>query len=118
MHALSTRIRQARMHCGITQSELARRVGVRRSAVTQWEHPQGTHPSTHHLIAIATQTATSFEWLSTGRGTAGFDAGEGVALVADEFAQDLDEAELLRLFRRLPTARRRIGLALLDTLGH
>ena len=66
--ALSGRIRKARNLATLSQAELARRIGVKRSAVTQWEHPNGTTPSVEHLIQIAMETGTQFEWLATGRG--------------------------------------------------
>lgn len=65
---LPTRIRKARPAAQLTQAELARRIGVKRSAVTQREHPLGTSPSMHHLIQIAIETGTCVEWLGTGRG--------------------------------------------------
>lgn len=68
MIGLSTRIRQARLRAGMTQAALARRVGVKRSAATQWEHPSGTVPSMEHLIAVALATGVHLEWLATGRG--------------------------------------------------
>nr|WP_257608158.1 helix-turn-helix transcriptional regulator [Xanthomonas citri] len=66
--SLSARIRRARALAAISQAELAKRVGVQRSAVTQWECTAGTTPSVGHLIQIACETAVCFEWLATGRG--------------------------------------------------
>lgn len=68
MTSLSARIRRARALAAISQAELAKRVGVQRSAVTQWECTAGTTPSVGHLIQIACETAVCFEWLATGRG--------------------------------------------------
>jgi len=139
MIGLSTRIRQARLRAGMTQAALARRVGVKRSAATQWEHPSGTVPSMEHLIAVALATGVHLEWLATGRGPqataddaedAGYagaarrriarggtahDApggdGHGDAAVADGL-----EGECLALLRALPAARRRLALQLLRAL--
>jgi len=62
------RIRLARRHAGLSQARLAEAIGVRRSAVSHWESPQGKNPSVHHLRALATVAGIAFEWLATGRG--------------------------------------------------
>jgi transcriptional regulator with XRE-family HTH domain len=64
---LGRRIAAARMAAGIdSQAELARRLGVTRSAVSQWESGQA-RPSTKTLCRIAMQTARDVDWLATGR---------------------------------------------------
>ena len=46
------RVREARIHTGWSQEELANQLGVSRQAVSKWEN--GTSdPSTSNLIAIA-----------------------------------------------------------------
>lgn len=50
----SRRIRQLRAYCGLSQGELARRLGVARATVTRWEN--GTRrPS--HVAALAMRSA-------------------------------------------------------------
>lgn len=117
MNALATRIRKARLLAGLTQAELARQVGVKRSAVTQWEHPAGTVPSVPHLIEIALRTGSLFEWLATGRGAQRGNAEEAPPLLLEDCAQDLDESEALRRFRGVPAGKRRIALEILRVLG-
>jgi transcriptional regulator with XRE-family HTH domain len=118
MTALPTRIRKARLSAQLTQAELARRVGVKRSAVTQWEHPLGTTPSMHHLIQIAIQTDTCVEWLATARGPCRSEDTEPVAAVLmDDYAQDPQEGEALLRFRRLPAHKRKIALQILQVLS-
>ena len=68
MQDTSNRVRRARRHALMTQAELARRVGVHRSAVAQWERPGGSHPTTENCARIALSTSVSLEWLTTGRG--------------------------------------------------
>jgi transcriptional regulator with XRE-family HTH domain len=64
---LGKRITTARIAAGIkTQSELARRLGVSRGAVNQWEKGQ-TEPSARALRSIAMLTTQDFDWLATGR---------------------------------------------------
>lgn len=66
---MATRIRIARLRSEITQSELADRIGVTRSAVANWEISSRAKPSVGNLVAIAIATDVSFEWLATGRGS-------------------------------------------------
>ena len=118
MTALPTRIRKARLSAQLTQAELARRVGVKRSAVTQWEHPLGTTPSMHHLIQIAIQTDTCVEWLATARGPCRSEDTEPLtAVLMDGYAQDSQEGEALLRFRRLPPHKRKIALQILQVLS-
>lgn len=117
MSALPTRIRKARLSAKLSQAELARRVGVKRSAVTQWEHPTGTSPSMCHLTQIAVETGTCVEWLATTRGPMRHGHEEPTTVLIDDFAQDPSESELLQRFRRLPAQKRRIALQILDVLA-
>ena len=117
MSALPTRIRKARLSAKLSQAELARRVGVKRSAVTQWEHPTGTSPSMWHLTQIAVATGPCVEWLATTRGPMRYGHEEPTTVLIDDFAQDPSESELLQRFRRLPAQKRRIALQILDVLA-
>lgn len=103
------RIRLARRHGGQSQAELARAVGVQRSAVSHWEAANGKSPSAAHLREIALATITSFEWLATGRGK--------MALTREQILDSIPAAEamlveepielrLLRAFRDIPMASR------------
>lgn len=118
MTLLPQRIRRARTHAGLSQAALAARIGVKRSAVTQWEHPRGTTPSVDHLIRIATETGTGFEWLATGRGSSELDALDATpALLVDDYAADEFETQALGHLRRMPPARKRMAVAILETMG-
>lgn len=118
MSALSLRIRKARSAAALTQAELARRIGVKRSAVTQWEHPQGTTPSVEHLIQIALHTGMHFEWLATGRGPSHTDDSEQApAVMVEDYARDEHESQALACVRRLSPGRRRIALDILQLLA-
>lgn len=118
MTTLSQRIRKARTTSALTQAQLASRIGVKRSAVTQWEHPSGTSPSVEHLIQIATETGAGFEWLATGRGDSLVDiAATTPALVVADYAHDQYETEALAHLRRLPMAKKRMAVAILDAMA-
>jgi len=103
MPTLSDRIRRARKLRGLSQGGLAARLGVRRGAVTRWEHPAGNAPSTRHLIEIARCTGTPVEWLALGIGTpCGGDPPVATAEDEDARAEDDLELDCLRCLRRLP----------------
>ncbi|MBB1061175.1 helix-turn-helix domain-containing protein [Marilutibacter spongiae] len=118
MSALSLRVRKARVMATLSQAELARRIGVKRSAVTQWEQAAGTTPSVEHLIKLALETGVNFEWLASGRGPSRCDEVEAdPAVIVDDFARDADESQALTQFRRLSPSRRRMALGILEILG-
>lgn len=116
MSALSTRIRKARTQAKLSQAELARRIGVKRSAVTQWEHPRGTTPSVDHLIQIALHTASHFEWLATARGPSS-SAEAAPATVVDDYARDEQESLMLSHVRCMSSTRRKLALEILGLLA-
>lgn len=111
MAKMSLRIRRARTQVPLTQTELARRLGVQRSAVTQWERDHGTTPSVEHLAQIASETGVCFEWLATGRGSS-LPNGEvfATAVAAQDYARDELEARVLGALR-MATRRKRETIA-------
>jgi len=108
------RLRQARELLGISRSEVARRIGVKPSAAIQWEKENGTHPSTAHLIHIATVTNVAFEWLATGRGLA---RRQQETVSSESLAMDLFEESLLKLGRAIPERAKEPLLALLKSFA-
>ncbi len=58
MSELPTRIRKARLSAQMAQAELALSVRIKRSAVTQREHPRGALTSIDHLKRIALEVGT------------------------------------------------------------
>lgn len=117
MGTLSPRIRKARTRAALSQSQLARLIGVKRSAVTQWESPVGTLPSMEHLIAIAVHTGVNFEWIATGRGDSACALEFQPAVIVDDYAMDALESRALTLLRNLPAMRKGIAIRLLDALA-
>ncbi len=118
MLTMSDRIRGARTSAGLSQTQLANETGVKRSAVSQWERREGTHPSVEHLARIAVVTQVRFEWLATGRGCGKADGGElsAAAPTADYARNDL-EGNILSLFRRLPPRKRQVAQSIIEMLG-
>jgi transcriptional regulator with XRE-family HTH domain len=87
LHDIGTRIRVQRRERGLTQDELAHRVGVSRSAVAQWETGR-TGQITGNLSRIAAALDVGVEYLVYGDDK----------LAAAEARQG-DELALLRLYR-------------------
>lgn len=116
MIPMALRIRRARILANLSQGDLARRAGVKRSAVTQWEREGGTHPNLEHLSLIAVVTHVPFEWLATGRGQPGNCPDFEVPAVTADYALNELEAKTLELLRRLPAKKRQAVCAVLEML--
>ncbi len=118
MNTPAERIRRARTYAAISQVALADAAGVKRSAVAQWERRNGSHPSMHHLVAIAVATGVHLEWLGTGRGSMKLDVDAwSTGLRSEDFAQDDIEAGCLRELRRLPLLLRKQVMGILTLLA-
>jgi transcriptional regulator with XRE-family HTH domain len=114
----SRRIRRARNRGKLTQEQLAMLIGVHRSAVAQWEQPQGTIPSIAHLAKVAEVLEISCEWLATGRGRMKLDAlFETGERIPTDFARDELEERLLLASRNLNGHKREAVLALMEALA-
>ncbi|HSV02290.1 MAG TPA: helix-turn-helix transcriptional regulator [Phenylobacterium sp.] len=102
--AIGARIRARRRQLGLSQSELAERLGVSFQQVQKYE--QGTNRvAASTLVAAATALSTSVGWL----------VGEDAAAAAgdDELFQALARPgaiEMLRAFNAIPDARTRSAL--------
>lgn len=64
---MGDRIAGAREAAGLTQAELARRLGVRHSTVKAWEDDR-SEPRANRLQMLAGVVNVSLMWLLTGRG--------------------------------------------------
>lgn len=62
MISLGNRIRKARENAGVTQEELAERIGVSRSAVARWELGE-IEPKLKNLVALAVELEVSTDEL-------------------------------------------------------
>ena len=114
MPALPLRIRQARRSANLTQSALAADLGLNRSAVAQWERPEGCRPTSQNLARIALVTHVSFEWLATGRGKMANGHGLDGAVPQAEL-----EARLVAAFRAMsPSGQRALVELLTSVPGH
>ena len=66
MSTLGDRIKEARVRCGLSQSELARRIGVRSQTINQWEHNK-KKPSRDNVVRLVQVTQSSLSWLLYGK---------------------------------------------------
>lgn len=118
MTSMPLRIRRARTAALFSQKDLADRVGVHRSAVTQWERAVGTTPSVDHLARIACETGVCFEWLATGRGNSHPEPGAfDTAAIMHDYAQDELESRILLGVRRVPARKREALVCVIELLG-
>ncbi|HTI02640.1 MAG TPA: helix-turn-helix domain-containing protein [Acidisoma sp.] len=113
LEGVAARIRESRRSLGLTQEELARRIGVSRSAIAQWETDR-TGQVRANLARVAAVLGVSIGYLLTGE-SYGIESG---AETADERAllnlyrqiQDAGRAELLRLARRILVVQEQSGV--------
>jgi transcriptional regulator with XRE-family HTH domain len=119
---LGDRIRRAREGAGLSQNELARRCGVSRAAVSQWETPdiaRRRRPTLSNLQTIARETGRTLDWLTQEdqlreAPTASY-GGSSPASGPGEPSQN-ELTNLVNIWRRLPRAVRRRMLDLLHAL--
>lgn len=113
LEGVAARIRESRRRLGLTQEELARRIGVSRSAIAQWETDR-TGQVRANLARVAAVLGVSIGYLLTGE-SYGVDlgvetAGERALLNLYRQIQDAGRAELLRQGRRILAAQDQSGL--------
>ena len=113
------RIRQARDHAKLSQSQLAEALKVHRSAVSQWEAPDGALPTLENLIKLAKLTEVQMEWLATGRGSMQFveNPDDVLGVIVDSYAHDHDEADVLVKYRGLKASEKKVMHDLLKILA-
>lgn len=89
--SIGKRVRQARKHIGLTQAELAKKVGMKQSTLSELETGESTRTSS--VATIANALGVSAYWLDTGLGD--MTSQEAVAPPGDE--SGVDPAEIIRL---------------------
>lgn len=110
----------SRRRAGLSQSGLAKQIGVVRSAVAQWERRSGPRPTSVNMAKLARCCGVSYEWLATGRGPMALLEVSEVMPVEIEFhlyAQSELERRLLASFRSLRYPGNRGLVELLETLA-
>ena len=104
---VADRIRVARRHARISQTQAAEGVGVHRGTFAHWERGGGHLPSARNAINLAKLLRVNHEWLMTGRGEMECRATTSLSHVRQEcIARCPEEERWLAAFRRLPHAMR------------
>ena len=92
---LGDRITGAREASGLSQSELARRLGVKLATIRTWENDQA-EPRANKLQMLAGMLGVSIMWLLTGKGY-GLDSPAQNAPLPDDLLALLAELRQMRL---------------------
>ena len=116
---LSMRIRRARQHLGISQSELARRMKLHRSCVGHWEGVAKANPGPDRLADLARICGISYEWLATGRGSMRLqhDPLHDIPAVFGKLVDDPQALRLLRAWDALSVRSRAVVLEMSEQLA-
>lgn len=114
-----TRIRKARIKAGFSQSQLAVVLNIHRSAVSQWETPNGSLPTLENLIRLADLTDVNLDWLGVGRGKMHFKVNpeDSHGVLVEHYAHDHDEVNLLANFRSMPITAKKALMSFFDAFG-
>ncbi|GHF66129.1 helix-turn-helix domain-containing protein [Seohaeicola zhoushanensis] len=92
------RISGAREAAGMTQAELARRLGVNKTTLAAWEDDR-SDPRANRLAMLAGMLNVSVSWLLTGKG-------DGVPAPGDRPSPDREAREVITELRGLREAMR------------
>lgn len=109
------RIRLARRRAGLSQQRLADQLGVKRSAVGNWEGGMNASPTSANLERLACILQVAHEWLATGRGEMKLpDHWHDVPVADAELIESPFERRLLKAWRGLPAKTRTLFLELVE----
>lgn len=100
---IGAEIKKRRIELGLTQPDLARAVGVTKSAVGQWEREGGTVPTGPNLVKVAEALGTTPESLAGKSKRLGRQPEPTIPLNAGELS---DREIAIILAERLPLSRR------------
>ena len=108
---IGERIKECRLQLRLSQSELARFMGVSSSAVRHWELPekdkQSARPSMKNLALLAHLLEVEVNWLATGK--------QGASGEIDEVSVTFNEQELLQLINGLTEEQKKALFVFLKT---
>jgi transcriptional regulator with XRE-family HTH domain len=100
------RITIARENNGLSQSKLAEKMQVSRSAISQWEASYGSLPSVEHLANLSSVLDVSFEWLAIGKITSNKTTLKKIKEKPQELSQD--ELNLMEYLREISPRKKRV----------
>ena len=101
---------------GWSQQTLAEALGLKRSAVANWESVAGASPTGANLERLAGIVHVSYEWLATGRGEMKLPRHwHDVPAVDADLVECAFERRLLKSWRGLPAKTRVLFLELVES---
>ena len=103
--SLAKRVRGARLGAGLSQSALARRIGLAPSAINHMESGRTAALKAETILALADALSVSAYWLETGHGSPAPDA-----------RLTPEESEVLQLYRGLNPVHKDAWLSMGRTL--
>ena len=113
---IAERIMNLRKEQNISQTELAKRLGVSRQAVSKWE--QGlSSPDTAKLIQLADVLGTEVEYLATGVKTEPTPVVVKVVETVERVEEKIVVQEVIRHVRRKPVKKNPIDYWLVGGVG-
>lgn len=96
---MGERIAHARREAGLNQTELGKRVGVTKGAVSQWENGNINNLRMANLFAIEDATGFRARWIALGQGPARVTERALSPVEFDSALEELTSADLAALFR-------------------
>lgn len=85
-HHIGERLARARLAAGLTQREVADRIGVKESTIGKWESGE-TSPRGHRVSKLAGMLGVSISWILMGRGV---EPARGAATDIERIRLELD----------------------------
>lgn len=118
MSTLTNRIRAAREKAGLSQTDVAKALGISASAVNQWEHGFSKNIKLQHFFALARLLGQDPQWLATGKTHTQGRQVSAMTPAPDYPSPTGDEKALLHYVRQMPNALRKVVLRFLRGLSN
>ena len=90
--SLAERVKERREALGITQTELAEKVGIKQQSIASIENGETKNP--RKIFELATALKCSMQWLKTGEHESNATSLEGISLWDDDDVDDDDDVYL------------------------
>ncbi|MGH8053969.1 MAG: helix-turn-helix domain-containing protein [Stenotrophomonas sp.] len=103
---IADRIRTARVNRGLSQTDLAKLLGVNRATIAHWERDDGFNPNVDHLRAISVALQIGVDWLTSAQA-------ETTAIITTGVRSTL-ELQMVELSKHLPVSFLTCLIALME----